>query len=66
MEVLDIDVLVGSGFPLTPQQETLLGCHFLHGDVLDGESQDDGPNHTQSHFQVSVDDFCGGNENVEC
>ena len=26
---------------------------------LDGESEDDGPDHTKCHFDVSVDDFLG-------
>jgi hypothetical protein len=25
---------------------------------LDGESQDDSPNHTQSHFGVAINNFC--------
>jgi len=57
VEVLDVDVLVGGGLPLAPQEETLFGSHLFHGDVLDGEPQDDGPDHTQSHLQVSVHDF---------
>lgn len=57
MEVLDVDVLVWSCLTLTPQQETLLSCHFFNRDVLDGESQDDRPNHTESHFKISINDF---------
>lgn len=57
VEVLDVDVLVGGGLPLAPEQQTFLGSHLLHGDVLDGETQDDGPDHAESHFQVTVDDF---------
>ena len=37
MEVLDIDILVRGSLPLAPEQQTLLGGHLLHGDVLDGE-----------------------------
>ena len=37
VEVLHIDVLVGGGLPLAPQQQTLLGGHLFHRDVLDGE-----------------------------
>lgn len=59
MEVLDVDVLVGSGLALAPQQQTLLGGHLLDGNVLDGESQDDRPDHTQGHLQVTVDDLLG-------
>lgn len=50
MEVLNVDVLVRGCLALTPQQQTLLGSHLLHGYVLDGEPQDDRPYHTQSHF----------------
>lgn len=59
MEVLDVDVLVGRRLALAPQQQTLLGGHLLDGNVLDGESQDDGPDHTQSHLQVAVDNLLG-------
>jgi hypothetical protein len=57
MEVLDVDVLVGGGLPLAPEQETLLGGHLLNGDVLDGEAEDDGPDHAQGHLGVAVDNF---------
>ena len=30
----------------------------LHGDVLDGEAKDDGPDHAQGHLQVPVNDLC--------
>lgn len=59
MEVLHIDVLVGCRLALAPQQETLLGGHFLHRNVLNGESQNDGPDHSQGHLQVAVDDLLG-------
>jgi hypothetical protein len=59
MEVLDIDVLVWSCLTLAPQQQTFLGCHFFDGNVLDGKTQDNSPNHTKSHFQVSIDNFFG-------
>lgn len=57
MEVLDVDVLVGGGLALTPEQETFLGGHLLDRDVLDGESQNDRPYHTQGHFEIAIDDF---------
>ena len=60
MEVLYVDVLVGRGLPLAPEQQALLGRHLLHGDVLDGEAQDDGPDHAQGHLHVAVDDLCKG------
>lgn len=59
MEVLNVDVLVGRRLALAPQQETLLGCHFLDGNVLNGEAQDDRPDHAQRHLQVAVNDFLG-------
>ena len=37
VEVLNVDILVRSSLPLAPEQQPLLGCHLLHGDVLDGE-----------------------------
>ena len=63
MEVLDVDVLVWRSLTLAPEEETLLGRGFLDGDVLDGEAEDNGPDHTQSHFNVAVDDFLGTNGN---
>lgn len=57
MEVLYVDVLVWRRFALAPQQQTLLGCHLFHRDVLDGETKNDRPDHSEGHFQVSVDDF---------
>jgi len=57
VEVLDIDILVRRCLPLAPEQETLLGGHLLHGDVLDGEPQDNGPDHSKGHLDVSVNDF---------
>lgn len=32
-------------------------CTF-YGDVLDGEAEDDGPDHSQGHLDVPVHDFC--------
>ena len=64
VEVLDIDVLVGCCLALAPEQQTFLGGHLLHADVLDGEAQDDGPDHTQSHLEVAIHDFCVGNTRV--
>lgn len=59
MEVLDVDVLVGRGLPLAPEQQPLLGRHLLDGDVLDGEAEDDGPDHAKCHLDVAVDDLLG-------
>ena len=57
MEVLDIDILVRGSLPLAPEQQTLLGGHLLHWDVLDGEPQDDGPDHTKGHLHIAVNNF---------
>lgn len=61
MEVLYVDVLVGCRLALTPQQQTLLGGHLLHRDILNGETQDNGPDHTQRHFQIAIDNLLGTN-----
>lgn len=61
MEVLYVDVLVGSSLALTPQQQTLLGGHLLNGNVLYGESKDDRPDHTQGHLQITINDLLGTN-----
>lgn len=58
VEVLNVNVLIRRGLALAPQQQALLSSHFLHGDVLDGESQDYSPDHAQRHLQVAVHDFC--------
>ena len=58
MEVLHVDVLVWRRLPLAPEKETLLGGHLLNGNVLDGEAEDDGPDHTQGHLHVAINDFC--------
>lgn len=75
MEVLYIDILVGGGFALAPQQQALLGGHLFNGNILNGKSQDDRPDHTEGHFQIAIDNFfstnryqvdtLGGNE-VQC
>ena len=54
---MDVDVLVWRRLALAPKQEPLFGRHLLDGNVLDGETQNDGPDHTQSHLGVAVDDF---------
>lgn len=61
MEVLYVDVLVGCRLALAPQQQTLLGGHLLNRDVLNGETQDDGPDHTQRHFEIAIDDLLSAN-----
>ena len=57
MEVLYIDIFVGRGFPLAPEEKTLFGSHLFNWNILDGEPQDDGPDHAQRHLHVAVDDF---------
>lgn len=61
MEVLYVDVLVGRRLALAPQQQTFLGGHLLDGDVLNGETQDDGPDHAQRHFEIAIDDLLSAN-----
>ena len=58
VEVLDVDVLVGRRLALAPEQQALLGRHLFDRDVLDGEAQNDGPDHAQRHLGVSVHDLC--------
>ena len=57
VEILNVNVLVRRRLALAPQQESFLGSHFLDGNILDGKTQDDGPNHTQSHFGIAINDF---------
>lgn len=57
MEVLNVDVLVRRCLALAPQKQTLLGGHLFHGNILNGETQNDGPDHTERHLQVAVNDF---------
>ena len=77
VEVLHVDVLVGSGLALAPEQETLLGSHLLNGDVLDGEPEgkkrsgkfqavenvpeNDGPDHSQGHLDIAINNLLGTN-----
>lgn len=61
VEVLYVDILIWSSFALAPQQESLLGCHLFNRDILDGESQNNGPDHAQCHFKISIDNFFGAN-----
>lgn len=41
----------GLGEVMEPSRPT------FHGDVLDGEAEDDGPDHAQGHFSVPIHDF---------
>lgn len=59
MEVLHVDVLVWGRFALAPQEQTLLRRHLLDGYILDGEAENDRPDHSQCHLQVTIDDFWG-------
>ena len=77
VEVLHVDVLVGCGLALAPEQETLLGGHLLNGDVLDGEPEgkkksgklqavgnvpeNDGPDHSQGHLDIAINNLLGTN-----
>lgn len=57
MEVLHINVLVRCCLALAPQKQTLLGSHFLNGNILNSETQNDSPDHTERHLQVAINDF---------
>ena len=46
VEVLYVDIFVWRRLALAPEEEAFLGGHLLDGDVLDGETEDDGPDHT--------------------
>ena len=77
VEVLHVDVLVGGGLALAPEQQTLLGSHLLNGDVLDGEPEgkkrsgkvqavenvpeNDGPDHSQGHLDIAINNLLGTN-----
>lgn len=61
MEVLYVDILVRRRLALAPQQQTLLGGHLLDRNVLDGEAQNDRPDHAERHFQIAIDDLLSAN-----
>ena len=63
MEVLYINVLVWCSLTLAPEEETFLGGGFFDRDILDSESEDNSPDHTQSHFNIAVNNFFGTNWN---
>ena len=46
VEVLYVDIFVWRRLALAPEEEAFLGGHLLDRDVLDGEPEDDCPNHT--------------------
>lgn len=57
MEILYVDIFVWSGLALAPEQKTFLGGHLFNGNILDGETKDDRPDHTERHLQVAIDNF---------
>lgn len=57
VKVLDIDVLVRGSLALAPQEQSFFGSHLFHRDVLDSKSENNGPNHTQGHLDVAINDF---------
>ena len=59
MEVLNIDVFVRRRLALTPQEQTFFGRHLFYGDVLNGEPENNRPDHAEGHFHVAVDDLFG-------
>ena len=64
-EVPHVDVVVASSLDLAPQQQGVLGRPRLlalllhHGDLLDLEPQDDGPDETEGESGVAVHDVVG-------
>jgi hypothetical protein len=60
-EVLDIDVVVWLGLSSAPQEETFLGGKTFLAETGDSETKNDGPDETEGHLQVTVDDFFGSN-----
>lgn len=66
MEVLNVDVFVRSRLSLTPEKKAFLGSHLLDRDVLDGETENDRPNHTQGHLHIAVHNFLklGGSDSA--
>ena len=64
-EVPHVDVVVASSLDLAPQQQGVLGRPRLlalllhHGDLLDLEPQDDGPDETEGEPGVAVHDVVG-------
>lgn len=42
----------------TMDTHTHIYIHTFNRDVLDGEAQDDGPDHTKSHLPITVNNFC--------
>ncbi|RUP22569.1 hypothetical protein BC936DRAFT_139079 [Jimgerdemannia flammicorona] len=67
-EVTHVNLRVGSGLALAPQQETLLGSQTLLADVWredyalpdvsDSETQNDSPYHSENELEVIVNDVC--------
>ena len=62
-EVPDVDVVVAGGLHLAPEQKSILGgprgcsrSRLFHGDLLDLEPEDDGPDETEGESGVSADD----------
>ncbi len=41
-----------------PHANEITGSGTFYRDVLDGEAEDDGPDHSKGHLGISVDDFC--------
>lgn len=37
--------------------------HTFNRDILDGKSKDDGPDHTQGHLHVAINNFCRETKN---
>jgi len=57
LEVLNIDILVALGLLLAPEEKTLLGAETFLRKIADGETKDDGPDHTKSKSDVTITDI---------
>ena len=61
VEILNINILIRSSLPLAPQQKTFLSRSILNWNILNSKSQNNSPNHTQSHLHITITDFFGTN-----
>ena len=61
VEVLNIDVLVRCCFSLAPQQQTFFGTGIFNANILNSKSKNNSPDHTESHFSVTITNFFGTN-----
>jgi hypothetical protein len=64
LEILNIDITVALGLLLAPEEETLLGAETFLREIADGETKDDGPDHTEGKSDITIADILStdGNE----